>query len=314
LKTRNLTDSVIKALARSSASAEPELQRVVACTAAVIFLGTPHRGSPDLSSLGEWARSLISTFRMETTSAILDTLGLKNTDLERAQEEFSGAWQKHDFRVKTFQEGLGLMGVNLGVLGNKVVPDTSSLIGDRREHAETVQANHMEMCRFTGTDDPNYRKVGGEINAIYRMIVARDTRHTEDTEHRRNMHSVEIPIRPIKRPSNNDFSEVEKNILQTLWFPNMHSRLQSLERPVERTCTWLFENEEYQKWLTGQSREDHQGLFWFKGKPGAGKSMLMKESFHQAKSGCDDLVVAFFFNAKGSDLEHSPIGVFRSLL
>jgi hypothetical protein len=165
------------------------------------------------------------------------------------------------------------------------------------------------MCRFTGTDDPNYRKVGGEINAIYRMIVARDTCHTEDTEHRRNMHSVEIPMRPIKRPSNNGFSEVEKGILQTLWFPSMRSRLQSLERPIENTCIWLFEHEAYQKWFNGQSRKEHQGLLWLKGKPGVGKSMLMKEAFRQVS-----WAVYFFFNAKGTELEHSPIGLFRSLV
>jgi hypothetical protein len=283
----------------------------------VIFLGTPHRGSPDLSSLGEWARSLISTFRMETTSAILDTLGLKNTDLERAQEEFSGAWQKHDFRVKTFQEGLGLMGVNLGVLGNKVVPDTSSLIGDRREHAETIQANHMEMCRFTGNDDPNYRKVGGEINAIYRMIIRSKARHTEDMGRRRTTNNYGVPMRSIEKPSKMGSFKAEKDILQSLWFPNMHSRLQSLERPAERTCIWLFEHEEYQKWFNGQSREDRQGLLWFKGKPGTGKSMLMKEAFRHAMLGqprSDYVAVAFFFNAKGTDLEHSPLGIFRSLL
>ena len=100
-------------------------------------------------------------------SAILDALGLKTTDLERAQEAFSRLWQEYDFRVKTFQEGLGLIEVNLGVLGNKVVPDYSSLIGDHREYTETIQANHIDMCRFTGADDPNYRKVAGELRSLY---------------------------------------------------------------------------------------------------------------------------------------------------
>lgn len=157
-------------LARSSASAESDLNDVIRSTAAVIFLGTPHRGSPDLAALGEWMRFTVSTLRMDTSSAIVDALGLKTSDLERAQDEFSGLWQKYDFRVKTFQETRGLSGVDLDVLGNKVVPDYSSLIGDRREHAETIDANHMGMCRFFGAEDPNYRKVAGEIQSIYTSI------------------------------------------------------------------------------------------------------------------------------------------------
>jgi hypothetical protein len=53
----------------------------------------------------------------------------------------------------------------------KVVPEFSSLLGNYREHAETLQANHMSMCRFSGTDDPNYRIVAGEIHYIYSSIL-----------------------------------------------------------------------------------------------------------------------------------------------
>jgi hypothetical protein len=162
-------------LGRSSTSTEPELKNIVESTAAVLFLGTPHRGSPDLAAVGEWARHVVSALRMETTPVILDALGLKTTDLERAQESFSGLWHQYDFRVKTFQEGLGLTGLNLGVLGNKVVPDYSSLIGDHRENAETIQANHMDMCRFSGAGDPNYRKVAGELRVIYLSIMELNT-------------------------------------------------------------------------------------------------------------------------------------------
>jgi hypothetical protein len=40
-------------------------------------------------------------------------------------------------------------------------------LGDARECAETLDANHMEMCRFTSAQDPNYRKIGGELHDIY---------------------------------------------------------------------------------------------------------------------------------------------------
>lgn len=104
-------------LARAALAAEPGAKDIILSTAAVIFLGTPHRGSPDLANLGETARALVSALQMQTSSAVLDVLGLKTTDLERVQESFSALWQKYDFRVKTFQESLGITGFKMGRLG-----------------------------------------------------------------------------------------------------------------------------------------------------------------------------------------------------
>ncbi|KAM5354925.1 hypothetical protein ACJ41O_001571 [Fusarium nematophilum] len=284
-------------LARSASSTETELSNVVKSAAAVIFLGTPHRGSPDLAALGEWVRSAVSTLRMETTSAILDALGLKTTDLERAQEAFSEVWQKYDFRVKTFQEGLGLSGINLGVLGNKVVPDYSSLIGDHREHAETLQASHLDMCRCSGPNDSNYRKLAGELRSVY-LAIAR------------------LPAVPKENPGSG-LDEADKACIQSLWFPNINTRPQSLGNPTEHTCHWLFNHDVYQNWLNSRNRRKHHGLLWLKGKPGAGKSTLIKEAFRRAAMDQDKsgyCTAAFFFSAKGHELEHSPIGLFRSLL
>ena len=30
----------------------------------------------------------------------------------------------------------------------------------------------MDMCRFSHANDPNYRKVGGELRSIYRSLTA----------------------------------------------------------------------------------------------------------------------------------------------
>jgi hypothetical protein len=290
---------------------EPELSNVASSTAAIVFLGTPHRGSPDLAALGEWVRSTVSALRMETTSTILNSLGLQTTDLERAQEEFSGLWQKHDFRVKTFQEARGLLGINLGVLGNKVVPDYSSLIGDRREHAETLDANHMGMCRFSGADDSNYHKVSGELRSMYRSIETL-TPHKFFPGHRGT--SV------LKMPEETNavtLSEAEKACLQSLWFPRMDSRHHDLEKPAEKTCLWLFSHRAYEDWFHGRNQDKNCGLLWLKGKPGAGKSTLVKEAFRRAaleQFKSNYCTAAFFFNGKGDELERSPLGLFQSLL
>ncbi|VUC23348.1 unnamed protein product [Clonostachys rosea] len=311
-------------LAISSTWPISEYQDVVRSTSAVVFLGTPHRGSPELASFGEWARSLISAFRIQTTSDILDALGMRNTDLERAQEAFSALWQEHDFRVKTFQEGFGLKGINLGVLGNKVVPDSSSLIGDYRECAETLQANHKNMCRFFGHDDPNYRKVGGDIYSIYRSIVDSDSRNFSQSKPMNNNQSISIvPQSSIPKVSEHwldePLIETEKIFLNYLWFPEMDLRHQNVETPAENTCEWIFRNETYQNWFHNRDQEVYEGLLILRGKPGAGKSVLMKEAFRRSCKershlGVNCATAKFFFDAKATKLQQTTTGLFRSLL
>jgi len=159
-------------LSASDASEDVELRNIVDSTSAVIFMGTPHRGSPNMASLGEMCRRIASAVRMDTASTALDTLALKTSDLERCEISFSRIWNKRYFRVKTFEEAFGLVRANIGTLNEKVVPQSSSRLGDFREEAESLQANHMDMCRFCGTDDPNYGKVGGELVKIYMSLVA----------------------------------------------------------------------------------------------------------------------------------------------
>jgi protein SERAC1 len=109
-------------LHNSSLSDETPHKDIVTSTSAVVFLGTPHRGSEDMAGLGEAVRKIAATIlRMDTNSAALDALGLKSTDLQRCQESFSRLWSTYDFRVKTFQEGLGLTGINIGPLKEKVL-------------------------------------------------------------------------------------------------------------------------------------------------------------------------------------------------
>lgn len=280
-------------------------------------MGTPHRGSPGFASLGQCVRSILNLFRVETTSVILDTLGLKTSDLMRAQEAFSGLWQKYDFRVKTFQEGLGLSGFHLGVLGNKVVPDYSSLLGDHRERAESLQANHMEMCRFTGADDPNYRKVAGELRSVYRSL---------ENLNRLDIHQNGLALRQPQVPEpvslagdrhEDAIRNTAQSRLEHLKFSTMTSRYQTVPRPADGTCSWVFELEEYQDWFQSRKLDSHGGFLLLQGKPGAGKSVLMKEIHSRlslGKTELDYFTASFFFNAQGQELEHSMAGMFRSLL
>jgi ankyrin repeat protein len=61
--------------------------------------------------------------------------------------------------------------------------------------------------------------------------------------------------------------------------------------------------------------ERSRGLFWIKGNPGTGKSVLTKFAVREMqKKGTKDIVLFFFIHGQGKPLQHTPLGIFRSLL
>ena len=86
--------------------------------------------------------------------------------------------------------------------------------------------------------------------------------------------------------------------------------MKDISDPVDKSCEWLSKHPNYLEWLNRL-----HGLLWIKGKPGAGKSTLVRHLLATDKQAKHEMVVAsFFFHARGSVLQKSPLGLFRSLL
>ena len=120
-------------------------------------------------------------------------------------------------------------------------------------------------------------------------------------------------------------------ILQLLHFQNLGQRFQDLKDPHENTLTWIFETPElirerepqlsltFPDWLRTGS-----GIFHIAGKPGSGKSMLMKylcrhpctQSLLAEWAGGRELVFAkFFFWRMGTDKDEKSLnGLIRGIL
>lgn len=83
------------------------MKDIVQSTSGVIFMGTPHRGSPDMAGLGETVRKTASqVLRMDTNPVLLRALGTDGPELELGRESFLVLWRTYNFRVKTFREAL----------------------------------------------------------------------------------------------------------------------------------------------------------------------------------------------------------------
>jgi ankyrin repeat protein len=157
---------------------------------------------------------------------------------------------------------------------------------------------------------------GEEEHAFVRLKEAIHSRTTESKEDfvepaskRRKMHS---DILGIDRSPDLVTKEC---LLDSLRFDQIDDRFVNIKPGLAKTCRWLLQSPEYLDWLDPEKLSDHHGFLWIKGKPGCGKSTLTKFAFMEAKKvHRDTTLLSFFFNARGTGLEKSTIGLYRSLL
>ncbi|KAK1076750.1 hypothetical protein LTR33_008676 [Friedmanniomyces endolithicus] len=96
-----------------------------------------------------------------------------------------------------------------------------------------------------------------------------------------------------------------RELLASLSFDQMDSRHATINDAQRTTCEWILTHPDYMAWNDWETTSLHQGMLWIVGKPGAGKSTLMKFAHsHAVKSKVEEeTVLSFFFNARGNDLE-----------
>ncbi|KAH0489675.1 hypothetical protein TgHK011_010093 [Trichoderma gracile] len=140
---------------------------------------------------------------------------------------------------------------------------------------------------------------------------------------------IEIPVNHRPTPD----SIVHDYILDTLSYKSMHFREQEVTKAHSKTFEWVFQpststkpgTEEisehpFSTWLRGDSLGP---IYWITGKPGSGKSTLIRFLFdHEATmerlsswaGGKPVLTAGFFFWTSGSRAQRSQTGLLRSLL
>ncbi|KAK4239627.1 hypothetical protein C8A03DRAFT_42779 [Achaetomium macrosporum] len=224
------------------------------------------------------AEKLVKAAGFQVNDQVVATLLPSGERLRELRDEFGPVVRKQDWTIYSFQEAIGIQYLS----GEKVVEDTSSYLNlPEVETTQHIQRDHMWMCRFTGCDDPEFKKVTAALSHITNSVRL---------EHQS----------PVKGPLTEALNKEQKQaLLDSLRFDQVDAR-------------W---DPEYLDWLDPKKLADHHGFLWLKGKPGTGKSTLMKFALANArKSMRDTIVISFFFNARGADLEKSTAGMYRSLL
>lgn len=112
-----------------------------------------------------------------------------------------------------------------------------------------------------------------------------------------------------------DLSSAE--CLRTLYFHNI--RYENISRHLDYTFEWLWGNPEYEAW----KQVEHSSLLFIEGKPGSGKSTLVKyfrdrffgDYFMSRSHNPDQTLVAdFFYSHRNGELERSHYNMLRALL
>lgn len=105
--------------------------------------------------------------------------------------------------------------------------------------------------------------------------------------------------------------------MESMDFHEIDSRKTTIKTAYSKTCKWFLKHPDYLMWTNPQAISKHHGFLWIRGKPGAGKSTIMKFLYLEAKrQDCNlrSVTASFFFNARGGDLEKTVSGMYRSLL
>lgn len=324
---------------RGCRSSKPHLFSVLEATHGLIFFGTPHGGADPRSSLHHLLSASAQVFGVQVNQQIVSTLMPASAPLTELRDDFAAIWEERRWPVYSFQEQYGLT----PLFGRKVVDDASSCLNNfTLETRQHIARNHMDMCRFYGLQDPEYSKVAAAMNHILESLNHRidelkpgksllqesSTATNDDGDGESRDHdSCNPTLREARQqtedaPTGNQHAgisdEIRESLIRRLYFTKIDERLTSLTAAQEKTCRWFLAKPEYVSWRDPEKQPDHGGFLWMKGKPGTGKSTLMKFLFEEAKLGSRgdplQIVLSFFFLARGTSEEKSTAGLYRSLL
>ena len=275
------------------------LKEILPATIGVMFLGTPHHGSK-AASLGKIAFEISRVFFQTPNIDILRGLERNSEILERIARSFGQILAAGHLRVHSFREEYDTKGIS-------IVDASSYSIGYLYETKGSLHANHRTMAKMSSLNDINFQRV---TSVIQRWLDETRDLHTE----------LGIPEKASILPNGLIHDKEYQRCLDSLNFANARRRIENVEEAFAETCEWIFDPKlGFRNWLKG---EDIRTKYWIQGKPGSGKSTLMKfakdhpltrnllDQYHHGHW----VVAAYFFHDRGTEVQKSISGFLREIL
>ncbi|KAK8046092.1 hypothetical protein PG996_014156 [Apiospora saccharicola] len=140
----------------------------------VLFLATPHRGADLAETLN---KVLTSSIFGHSPKDYVAELARRSPTINELNESFRHHASK--LQVFSFYETLSTA---IGPMSAMILEKDSAVLGYPGEMPQPLTANHHEVCKFKGTDDPNYAAVVGALRSAISAAIAQtpDTGTEED--------------------------------------------------------------------------------------------------------------------------------------
>ncbi|KAL8396980.1 hypothetical protein RB594_003899 [Gaeumannomyces avenae] len=243
-------------------------------------------------------------------------------------------WNKGE--LKTLEENLHAVEslMNTGMMA-KILKriDTSNIQLDSlsQNHQEFVREYKIGQRSLTNLVSSEAFAIRGAVSAESQRSEAGVKQHiTQETS--RSSHELAVRINTVARESTRQvlngietfhldaaLEAKRDRVLQSLRFPEMNGRKNSIDPEHRHTLQWVLGEKEHlaTNWdsFPGWLRSDVK-IYWISGKPGAGKSTLLSYLFHNPEtqhlldSGRPNtLRVSHFFWRAGSEMQQSFKGL-----
>ncbi|KAL9043967.1 MAG: hypothetical protein Q9214_002865 [Letrouitia sp. 1 TL-2023] len=282
------------AILQSRNNPEPHLRNIFLTVKAIAFLGTPHGGS-DLAS---WAQIPVKALGVakSVNTDLLSVLQTSSEVLYRIQTDFLSMVrdlreQDRLIKMACYWESLPMPGIGI------IVPRSSASLAGY--NSISVHANHKDMVKFSAAEDPGFMSLVGEL-----MRWVRELGHPSQTAG-----TPDVIAKMLDKQ--------KEDCLKSLRFQEYDSRKSTIVNPSSGTCNWIFNDSRYVSWTLPKYHPESASILWIKGKPGSGKSILMKNILlcqERSVLEGDAICISFFFNGRGAEIERSPLGLYQSLL
>lgn len=203
------------------------------------------------------------------------------------------------------------MKTHIAMLTHMEIPRNLVVFGGGGTPAPTAQLSSSAHALSAANELPDAQQIS---NQSYNSIAASGNSRL----HAGNVYNNHYHL-PSSTAQLEGTSDEQKRLLRTflrcLNFKEASSRHAGIATAHPDTCRWVADCTQYKRWRDPEATAEHHGCLWIKGKPGAGKSTIMKGLLRHAKETYpNDKIVSFFFNARGTPLERSTEGMYRSIL
>ncbi|KAI1466204.1 uncharacterized protein F4812DRAFT_452075 [Daldinia caldariorum] len=286
-----------------------------------VFFGVPN--------LGMEQSHLMAVVEGQANVQLVEDLSVQSEYLRQLDKQFSGISYLQDALLYWCYETKKSPTVALDSNGKwsrtgpseiLVTPDsaTRGLYGatTRSDAVYPINEDHSNMVKFS-QNDPNYSVV---VQKLVQVLFSRDSSPSDmsDTETLVLESSI---IQKVTRPElRSGRKPSHEAILSSLYVPEGDRRFEEIEEKFEDTFDWIYDQPDpgFSEWL-----QSGDGLFWINGKPGSGKSTLMKficgdqrtaDLLSDWRGESSYIIVSFFFHYRGTSVQKSFEGLLRNVL